>query len=111
MVWEGRSREAPPYPHELFLCAQASYVVSNRQMPRIRPFLDLERHIIRRSRTRSARARPGRVTPATTNRVAGVERQNPACSWAHPGLDDQAGGYSVEGGGERGRLPSDFGTQ
>src|SRR5690242_745349 len=71
---------------------------------RIPPFLELERHRTVGSRTRSARAWPGQVSPATTNLDARVDRPIRASSWANHGFDGQAGGHSVEGGGGLGRL-------
>jgi len=41
---------------ERSLCGQAGYVTSSQSVPRIQPFLDLERHIILSSQTRIAQA-------------------------------------------------------
>src|SRR2546423_14917650 len=61
-------------------------------MPRIQPFLDIERHITISSRARSARARPGHVSPATTNVFAEVDPEGEADSLAKCGVDCQASG-------------------
>ena len=80
-------------------------------MPRIQPFLDLERHITISSQTQNARVRPGHVSLATTNVDAGADRQIQASSRAYPGVDCPVSGNSVEAGVELGPLLSDTETR